>query len=251
MINSKGVCSVTFRALPIKEVTQLAKENGLESIEWGGDIHVPTNDLANAEHVKRLTEENGLRIFSYGSYFRCDGVVGFEEVSLTAEKLGAKVIRVWAGNKDADDCTEEDFTTLVKTAQNCADIAKKKNQTIAFEYHYNTYNKNAEYALKLLNAINKNNVKTYWQPMYWYDYDNERDELNANINSIKKLGTNIVCVHVYNWKGTERLSLTSGTDKWKAYNKALPDVCAYLEFVKDDSEKQFKEDCCCFKSKVI
>ena len=36
-----GVCSVTFRALSVEEVAQLAASAGVQAIEWGGDVHVP------------------------------------------------------------------------------------------------------------------------------------------------------------------------------------------------------------------
>ena len=37
-----GVCSVTFRNLNVERIIELVVEAGLDGIEWGGDVHVPT-----------------------------------------------------------------------------------------------------------------------------------------------------------------------------------------------------------------
>ena len=71
-----GLVSITFRDLSPEEVVQVAVENGLEGIEWGGDVHVPHGNLAVAKKVARQTAEGGLKVASYGSYYR------FEECDL-------------------------------------------------------------------------------------------------------------------------------------------------------------------------
>ena len=46
-----GLCSVTFRSLPPREVVRVAAEANLDGIEWGADVHVPVGELATAEDV--------------------------------------------------------------------------------------------------------------------------------------------------------------------------------------------------------
>ena len=96
-----GLCSVTFRNLFPEQVAELVAQAGLDGIEWGGDVHVPTSDLAHAGKVQRLTHEHGLRVASYGSYYRLvaseEGKQPFEWTLETAVALGAPEIRVWAG----------------------------------------------------------------------------------------------------------------------------------------------------------
>ena len=65
-----GLCSVTFRALPAEELVDLAAEAGLESIEWGSDVHARPDGPAGLDHVRKLTEAAGLVVASYGSYYR-------------------------------------------------------------------------------------------------------------------------------------------------------------------------------------
>lgn len=65
-----GLCSVTLRHLDVAGVLAAAVEAGLECVEWGADIHVPAGDEAAAARVRAATEEAGLAVASYGSYYR-------------------------------------------------------------------------------------------------------------------------------------------------------------------------------------
>lgn len=46
-----GLTSVTFRNLGIEQIVSLAGAAGADSIEWGGDIHVPPGDLSAARRA--------------------------------------------------------------------------------------------------------------------------------------------------------------------------------------------------------
>ena len=63
-----GVASVTFRNKTISQVVEIAKNAGVEFIEWGGDVHIKTLD--DAILAKKLCDENNIKISSYGSYYR-------------------------------------------------------------------------------------------------------------------------------------------------------------------------------------
>ena len=65
-----GLVSITFRSLSPQDVIQLVKDAKLRAIEWGGDIHVPHGDLKQAKQVCAQTEEAGLQVAAYGSYYR-------------------------------------------------------------------------------------------------------------------------------------------------------------------------------------
>lgn len=250
MIINKGICSVSFRPLSVEEIIKITKENGLNCIEWGSDVHVPTGNFDAAKNVREITLNAGLKLLSYGSYFKCENSESFEAVSKTAEVLGTDIIRIWAGTKDADKFSDEEFKDLIKIVQECADIAKKRGQTIAFEFHFGTYNNCAQNSLKLLKAIGKDNVKTYWQPVYWIDYGSDEEEIEINDKSIQELYAYIVGVHVYAWKRFDRFPLADYLVKWKEYNKALPNTNGYLEFFLHDTVEQFVQDAKIFCNKI-
>ena len=75
-----GLVSITFRRLSPREIVKLVKKSGLEGIEWGGDVHVPHGDLSVAREVATMTQEEGLVVAAYGSYYRvgCEGRTMFQ-----------------------------------------------------------------------------------------------------------------------------------------------------------------------------
>ena len=236
-----GLCSVTFRNITVPEIIKLAKENELSAIEWGSDIHVPETNFENAETVGKLTRAAGLACPSYGSYFRCGEKEDFERYSSAAEKLGAKTIRIWAGEKNAEDWSEEEYKRFIKRVRGYSETAKMRGQTVAFEYHHGTYNNSAEHCLQLLNDIDRDNVKTYWQPAYWESVKGEEAE-EYNVRSIRLLKGSIENVHVYHWIGTERKMLSDGAGEWRRYVSEIGSAIYYLEFVKNDGIAELQAD---------
>ena len=235
-----GLCSVTFRALTAEKAAELAVKAGLDCIEWGGDVHVPPDKPENARKVAKLCRDLNLETPSYGSYYRLDGG-DFDSVSKTAEILGARNIRVWAGTKDAELFSRDEYLILVENVKNIAQIARKRGQNVCFEYHYGTYCNSAENTLKLIEDAGENNVFTYWQPMYWL-HGKTADEQSENLSSIKILGGLIKNVHVYNWCGHERLPLIDAIGEWKNYAACLSAENYFLEFVQGDLQDAFFKD---------
>ena len=104
-----GLTSVTFRGKSCEEIIALAVRAGLECIEWGGDIHVPAGRLARAREVGERTRKAGLKVLSYGSYFRPLADENFQVIVDTALALGAETIRVWTPWMDSEQVSDEDF----------------------------------------------------------------------------------------------------------------------------------------------
>ena len=147
-----GLLSVTFRKLTPLEIVGLVRTAGLQVIEWGGDIHVPPGDAATAREVRRITEDAGLAVAAYGSYYRLcvgDGP-DFSAVLESAVALGAPEIRVWAGNKGTFESDEAHFQTVVAESLRLADFAQKAGIVIAFEFHGGTINDMAIHGLDLV-----------------------------------------------------------------------------------------------------
>ncbi len=61
-----GLVSITFRQLTAAEIIALMTQAGLAAIEWGGDIHVPHGDEAQARAVARMGADAGLHVAAYG-----------------------------------------------------------------------------------------------------------------------------------------------------------------------------------------
>ena len=172
-----GVASVTFRNKTVEEVVQIAKNAGVSYIEWGGDVHVKT--LEDARKVKKICDENGMKISSYGTYYR----VGFgnaesrKSVCEIASEMGASSIRVWLGNKDSEKTDAQEYENLLSDLRSLCETAKEYSILVCPECHDNTFNNNTDAILKLKNDLNFDNLKTYFQSRYLrFGYDIDRIE---------------------------------------------------------------------------
>jgi sugar phosphate isomerase/epimerase len=236
-----GVVSVTFRKLSPRQIVDLVKRGGLEGIEWGGDVHVPHGDLAVARDVRSMTEDAGIAIPSYGSYYRVGlgEPAPFEDVLASAIELGAPVIRVWAGKNASAEATADDRERVEKDSIHIAHLAAGAGLAVAYEYHGNTLTDTLDSTLSLLKAAAPAGVKTYWQPR-------GRDGREGNLRELQAVLPHLSHVHCYWWKGQTRMPLAEGAADWKEYlslaSQAPGDRTVYIEFVKDDSPDAFLAD---------
>lgn len=241
-MNKLGICSITFRDLSVQELITEVKKADLSAIEWGADVHVPPNNIKNAKKVARLTREAGLVVPSYGSYYRVgiENEHSFEDVLKTAVILDVKDIRVWAGRMGSVEADEEYFDAVVEDSKRISKLAKEYGIRISYEFHRKTLTDTIESTLRLLEAVADENVRLYWQPSIGLPKD-------ARIANIKEIGKYITNIHVFQWKGIDRLPLEDGIVEWSEYIKTInehsPNQNYYLlEFVKDDNLEQFYTD---------
>jgi 3-dehydroshikimate dehydratase len=244
MIRS-GLVSITFRRLTPRTIIGLVAQAGLDAIEWGGDVHVPHGDVTQAHCVRQMTEDAGLTIAAYGSYYRVGHgePVPFEAVVESAVALGAPTIRVWAGKIGSAQADKAYWARVVEGSRAIGDLAQQAGIVIAYEYHGNTLTDTDASALRLLETVAHDNVKTYWQPP-----DNATlDENLAGLNAILPWLAN---VHVFGWREIngqrERALLDAKADEWRHYLDAVAttgrDHFAMIEFVCDDDPGNFLKD---------
>lgn len=60
-----GLVSVSFRDKSPEEIIRETKKCRLQGIEWGADIHVIPGDVKRAAAIGKLTQEEGLEVFSF------------------------------------------------------------------------------------------------------------------------------------------------------------------------------------------
>lgn len=252
-----GLCSITFRKLTVLQVANLVKEAGLDAIEWGGDVHVPHGDLIAAREARRITEEAGLAVSSYGSYYRILDEAGtvqdFEPVLETALEMGVNTIRIWAGPLGSDLADATYRNRLVVESLRIAEQAAKQNVRLGFEFHRNTLMDTNESALHLLEEARHPNLYTYWQPMYW------GPDMETRLQGLDVLRERILNLHVFYWlydfekQQRESRPLVEGADDWRRYlSVELPagDHFALLEFVRNNDPAQFLADAATLKKWV-
>jgi len=203
---------------------------------------VPAGRVKTAENVGKITREAGLTVAAYGSYYRVGSrspVAPFEKVMDTTQALGARVIRVFAGETGSKTAREHVWRLVAEETQRLADLAKPAGLTLSYEFQANTLNDCGESSRKLLELVQRDNVRTYWQP----DPRLFRDEQLQGLEQIIDYVNNI---HVFHWVKGRRLPLADGEDDWRHYMAKLArtkrDHMALIEFVQDDLPNKFARD---------
>lgn len=230
-----GIVSVTFRNMAPDDLVRLAQQANLKAVEWGGDRHVPHGDVARAEQIRRMTEDAGLAVAAYGSYYRvgCDGKgsPGFGPVLETAVALGAPAVRVWAGDKPSSRAGDSWWDLVITETRRIAELAGQAGLSIAFEYHGNTLNDTIDGARRLFRGIERDNVFSYWQ-------SDPALSVRERLRGLKLLRRRLSNVHVFYWFEGARRPLADGEEEWNQYLHVVAeterDHFALLEFVQDD-----------------
>ncbi len=173
-----GFTSTSFRQIKsIEKIVKIASDSGADCIEWGGDVHVKDTDTA--KHAKKLCDDAGIMISSYGSYYRVGSKNADEwkNICEIAFALGAKSIRVWLGNRDSEITDEKTYKLLVEDAKVICAVAKEYNLIVCPECHDNTFNNNTDAFLRIYRDIGCDNFRTYFQSRYKRaEYDLDRIE---------------------------------------------------------------------------
>ena len=220
-----GLCSVTFRQLTAEQIITAAAAAGLESIEWGADIHVPAGDPARAEIVAQRTADAGLAVASYGSYWRADEDIS--PVLDSAASLGADRMRIWAGRIGSAEASEAERSAITEAIADACASARERGITLALEYHSGTIADTPAAVRSLLDDVPA--LRTYWQPTVGASDD-------AALREYELLRDAVAAVHVFSWwPTTERLRLAERASLWAAlFQTATEPRDALLEFLPHD-----------------
>lgn len=240
-----GLVSVTFRKLSPAQIVALVRKAGLRGIEWGGDIHVPHGDIGRAREVRALTEEAGLRVAAYGSYYRAGwsemNGLPFKHVLDSAVELGAPTIRVWPGAKGSADVDKAERRAVTDDLRRIAALAGQAGLTVSTEFHGGTLTDTNASASQLLAEADHPDLFTCWQP--------HNGEATAEcVAGLRELLPRVSNVHVFHWWPTaaERHPLADGAARWAQFLRELKPLSgerfAMLEFVQGDAEEAFLRD---------
>lgn len=223
-----GLVSVSFRQHSPEVILDTMNKSGLSVIEWGSDIHVPPE---KANEIAVLQKKYGIKCCSYGTYFRI-GVtpIGELEKYLSAAKiLGTDIVRVWCGDKNSEEYTVDERKKLFEECKKANEIAKRYDVILCMECHNFTYTNMKESALELMKAVDSAYFRMYWQPNQY------KSELE-NIEYARLVSDYTTHLHVFNWNGDIRLTLSDAIDEWRRYLSCFDsERNLLLEFVPDDN----------------
>ena len=184
-----GFTSTSFRQIKsVEKIVKIASDSGADCIEWGADVHV--KDVQTAKRVKKLCDEAGIPVSSYGSYYRVGSKNADEWKSICeiAAAMGAEFVRVWLGKCDSEVTDEQTYRALVEDGREICHVAKQYNLIVCPECHDKTFNNNTDAFLKIQKDIDCDNFRTYFQSRYKRkEYDLDRIERTLPF---------IECVHI-------------------------------------------------------
>lgn len=225
----QGLVSVSFRQHTPREILEAMRTAGLSCIEWGSDVHAPCRDTARLSVLAALQNEYGIECCSYGTYFRL-GETPLAELTdyiAAAKCLGTDVLRLWCGRKSGADFTEDEKSALLEQCKEAASIAEANSVTLCMECHKKTFTERCEDAVWLMQAVGSPHFRMYWQPFQWL-------EPQENLQIAKALAPYAVHLHVFNWRGEEKLPLFDAADTWRDYLSAFSKPrTLLLEFMPD------------------
>lgn len=232
-----GLCSVSFRPLSAEQIVRLAADAGLEAIEWGSDVHAKPDDPARLREIAAMTADAGLRVSSYGSYFRIGGTPE-EELGAyirAAKLLGTDIVRVWAGDRFSGEYSEEEAERFFALCRRLAARAEDEGVILCTERHVHTFTDRRESVVRMLDAVGSPNFRTYYQPDQFTDEE-------ENVRLARDIADRTVHLHVFQWKGSGRYPLSDGIEEWRRYLSFFDGGSLLLEFMPDDDPKKLRRE---------
>lgn len=230
-----GLCSVSFRENSPEEILHNMKVAELDVIEWGSDVHCPPE---KAKEIAILQNQYGIKCCSYGTYFKI-GVTPIEELSkyiVAAKTLGTSVLRLWCGNKNSEEHSEEEKRELFSRCKALATLAETFEVILCMECHNNTYTNRKESALELMQAVSSPHFRMYWQP-------NQLCSVDENIDYATSLAPYTQNIHVFNWKASKKYPLSEARSVWRRYIEIFKsDHALLLEFMPDGRIESLKTE---------
>ena len=226
-----GLVSVSFRSLGVDEIIALCESSGLAYIEWGSDVHAPRTDKQKLEYIRDAQSEKGIRCSSYGTYFKLgrDSTDELYEYISAAKILGCSTLRIWCGEKNYTDMTEDERKYIINEARTAVGIAESCGAVLCCECHGGTFTNTAEGAMRLMEEVGSDAFLMYWQP-------NQFRSFEENCEYARKIAPYTVNVHVFNWRGNDKYPLADAVCEWHRYLSYFD--CSQkllLEFMPDSS----------------
>ena len=153
-----------------------------------------------------------------------------------AKKLGTNIIRLWAGNEGSAAYTGQKKEDFFSECRKIAQFGAQNDVIFCLECHNWTYTDTKETALELMKAVDSPNFRMYWQP-------NQFKSVEENIAYAKLLSPYTEHIHVFNWKGEQKMPLCEAVDVWKRYLSAFDtDKTLLLEFMPDGNIQSLEKE---------
>lgn len=227
-----GLCTISAKERNVEDVISLAGEVGYDGVEVWGKGHVAETE---PERIADVAADAGLEVPTYGSYLRC-GSEGFStnlgEELVTAEDLGADLIRVWAGSQEYGDHDVEHWEDVVTDLERVTEAATDRGLSVTVEKHANTVTNDLEGARRLIEAVDHEGCGLNYQP----GFSIPADELEREAEILAPLSNQLHLQGTRERTGSERAPLAEVYYDLEAVLEPFGDFDGYahVEFVTGD-----------------
>ncbi len=228
--------------MDIFDVIKTAAAAGADGIEiWGQAPHIP--DPSDTDHVAKIHEAmatNGLAAPQFGSYARANSVDFMEKINADLKvtaALSAPAMRIWAGAKDSEVTSLEEWNEVISDVKEACAIAADIGLIITLERHPNTVTNSVWGCQRLLDEVGSPALRVNYQVI---DTDAE-----TIAEEIRILAPHILNTHATNARTVDgkRFSteLSDGDTNWASLIDALKangnDGFVEIEFVRRGFEE--------------
>lgn len=185
-----GLCTIAAQESPVEAVIATAGDAGYDGVEIWGKDHVGDGAEDTCREIRGIADRHEVAIAVYGSYLR-PGTDAYEddvEHELdVAERLGAPLLRVWAGDEEYQDCSPSHWDDVVADLTDLAGRAADRGIGVTVEKHAGTVTNREEGARRLIRAVDRENCGLNWQPLFGVP----ADELLAEARALAPLSNNV------------------------------------------------------------
>jgi len=192
-----GLATIALRKYDIFKAIDLAAEAGFAGVEiWGKPPHTP--DQFDEDHTRKILDrlrENRLEVSMFGSYVNpCspDYEQKKEDALKIARIIDARIIRVWAGNKEPHEAPDELWGHVASALHEYALRAGEYGIELAMEMHGGTLCFTPEGALRIIEEAGSPYLKLNYQVANPSVPEYER--------VIAMVGDHVINVHAQNYR---------------------------------------------------
>jgi sugar phosphate isomerase/epimerase len=236
-----GLCTISNQDRDVVDLVDLAGDVGFDGVEIWGKDHVGDGSKAACETIVDVAADAGVDVAVYGSYLRAagdrdldagddsDGRLDDDAIDREfeiADRLGADLIRIWAGSHNFEDVDDDYFDAVVADVQRIGDRAEAYGVDVTVEKHANTVANSCTGARDLIEAVGQETVGLNYQPNHWFD----QPELEAEAAALAPLSNHMHTIGVHE-KGTTDYDFEGLLEEFSAVGY---DGYFNVEFVADD-----------------
>lgn len=241
-----GVCTIAFSRETIEKAIEDISLCGAEVIEiWSKPAHIqyPVDD-GRIREIKNFAIDKNIEIVALGSYlngidriYNNDTEVTIDSEIKIARLLGAKIIRIWAGNKESAKCPEEEARIVIKSIQEYSEKARDNGITLVLERHCGTLTHGWwDAPLKILEMIDRGNCKLNYQVPFPAEKGEYEKFCKEDFEKLLPLSAHC---HLQNYRDSKdfnsRCILSEGLIDYRSFSK-IARSCGYngafmIEFI--------------------